>query len=254
MHKDSVWKTLGRPAVVTVGDELVFGEHANDNLRWLLRAFWDKGRPAAVALVLPDSEPVIGAWLESLLQAQHAPIFVSGGLGGTHDDCTRAGIARALGVPLVRHKACFKLLAAKYGERFTAGRQRMAMLPAGCTLIANPLGAPGFSSGCVYAFPGFPRMLHPMAEAVLNELFPATAVWAPLVYEVRLPLSEGEVAWDMESFAASHPGAQLGLYPHAEHFPREVTVRLRYDRNDPAVRTAFEQIIAAIRHRHGIPA
>jgi hypothetical protein len=42
----------------------------------------------------------------------------------------------------------------------------MAQLPRGCVLLANPIGAPGFAIGGVYAFPGFPTMLQPMATYV----------------------------------------------------------------------------------------
>ncbi len=153
-----------RPAVVTVGDELMFGERPNDNQQWLLEALQERGHPAELALTLPDAVAIIAVWLRTLLREHCFPVLVSGGLGGTHDDCTREGIANTLQVPLTRHHDCFEILAAKYGEQFTAGRQRMAMLPEGCELIANPIGAPGFFLAGVYAFPGFPNMLRPMVN------------------------------------------------------------------------------------------
>ena len=241
-----------KPAVVTVGDELLFGERGNDNQAWLLRLLRERAYPAEVAMVLPDSVPVIAKWLMVFLAGQYRPILVSGGIGGTHDDCTREGIAAALDVPLTRHETCFEILAAKYGQQFTTGRQRMALLPRGCNLIANPIGAPGFSCENIYAFPGFPSMLQPMVTQVLDRLLPDSAERRWLVQDYRLPLNEGVIAWDIEAFARQHGEARIGLYPHAERFPHEVTVRLRCDPRHNKLLETFEQLVANIKRKHGV--
>ncbi len=239
-----------KPAVVTVGDELVLGERRNDNQEWLLQSLRQRANPAEVAMVLPDSVTIIATWLKLMISEHCFPILVSGGIGGTHDDCTREGISVALKLPLIRHEACFAILAAKYGQQFTSGRQRMALLPEGCELIANPLGAPGFFIGGVYAFPGFPTMLQPMATQVLDELMPKAAEHAWLVRDYQVPLSEGLIAWDVEAFVKSHGNARIGLYPHSRGSRHEVSVRLRYHPQHPEVVTAFEQLLAAIKHKH----
>ena len=241
-----------KPAVVTVGDELLFGERSNENQTWLLQLLRERAHPAEVAIVLPDSVFDIGKWLKILLSTGCFPILVSGGIGGTHDDCTREGIAAALELALTRHQACYELLAAKYGAQFTSGRQRMALLPEGCDLIANPIGAPGFSIKSVYAFPGFPNMLQPMATQVLDRLLPDPVERRWLVSEYRLPLSEGMIAWDVESFVKQHSDVRIGLYPHAQRFPHAVTVRLRCDPRHPEVVAAFEQLMADIKRKHGL--
>jgi molybdopterin-biosynthesis enzyme MoeA-like protein len=243
-----------KPAVVTVGDELLFGERSNENQTWLLQLLRERAHPAETAMVLPDSVADIGKWLKTLLSAGCFPILVSGGIGGTHDDCTREGIAVALGVALTRHEACFEILATKYGAQFTSGRQRMALLPPGCELIANPIGAPGFSISGIYAFPGFPDMLQPMATRVLDQLLPDDSEHRWLVREYRLPLSEGVIARDIETFATRHSEVRIGLYPHAQRFPHEVTLRLRCDPRHPELIAAFEALVAEIKCKHGVDA
>ncbi len=161
-----------RPAVVTVGDELLYGERENGNQRWLLARLQELGQPAELALSLPDDLGAIAHWIAALVERGCAPILVSGGIGGTHDDCTRQAVAAGLGLGLELHPECDAILAAHYGERYTAQRRRMAELPAGCALLPNPGGAPGFRCGMVFGFPGFPDMLRPMAEAVLAEVLP----------------------------------------------------------------------------------
>lgn len=239
-----------KPAVVTVGDELMFGERSNDNQQWLLEDLRERGHPAELALILPDSVASIAAWLRMLLREQCFPVLVSGGLGGTHDDCTREGIAAALEVPLARHRDCFQILAAKYGDQFTTGRQRMAMLPEGCDLIPNPIGAPGFTLNGVYAFPGFPNMLKPMVRLVLDSILPKSDSSVYLAREYVLPMSEGMIAYDIEGFTKEHPEVRIGLYPHAERFPLEVTVRLRYKAHDQRLVADFENLLATIRQKH----
>jgi molybdopterin-biosynthesis enzyme MoeA-like protein len=223
-----------KPAVVTVGDELVMGERpTNSNERWLCAQLTARGHPARVVLQLPDDAAVIGLWLQHLLTSGHTPVLCAGGMGGTHDDKTREGVALALGVPLERHAACDVLLAAKYaasadGLGYTEERQRMAMLPRGAELVANPIGAPGLALRGVYAFPGFPSMLHPMATAVLDGLMPPPAdADARVTLEAALPLTEAALAMRCEAFAAAWSAAQLGIYPSDAQFGKLVKLRLR---------------------------
>lgn len=216
-----------KPAVITVGQEVLYGERPNDNLLWLLRAFERFGIPAAVAMVLPDDEAAIGKHLAFLVSQGYRPIFVSGGIGGTHDDRTRQGIALALERPLVRHEECFAILARRYGTRFTDQRQRMAWLPQGAQLIANPLGAPGFFVDPVYAFPGFPEMLHPMAQETLENLLRMEAPAERRALELTLKIPEGDIAEEVERFAAHHPSVEIGLYPSITPEGPTVCVRCR---------------------------
>ena len=87
--------------MVTVGDELVLGERGNENSRWMSEWLKLNLRPAGIQLSLPDDVETIAQWLKQLLQENHFPVLAAGGIGGTHDDCTRAGIAQALGLSLI---------------------------------------------------------------------------------------------------------------------------------------------------------
>ena len=54
------------PAIVTVGDELVLGEHGNENSRWMAEWLKHHFRPAVIQLSLPDDIPIIAQWLKEL--------------------------------------------------------------------------------------------------------------------------------------------------------------------------------------------
>lgn len=235
-----------RPAVVTVGDELLFGERENGNQTWLLQRLHALGQPAEVALSLPDDPGTIAHWIAALVERGCFPILVAGGLGGTHDDCTRQAVATGLGVRLELHPECDALLSARYGANYTAQRRRMAELPAGCALLPNPGGAPGFTLAGVFAFPGFPEMLRPMAEAVLAEVLPGPA-GASVTVDATLPFQEGDIALDVEAFSRAHPAARVGIYPVSGGGPPAVTLRLRAAAADTATRAAFDALLARLR-------
>lgn len=235
-----------RPAVVTVGDELIFGERINANEKWLLHLLWERGYPAQIAFSLPDDVHAIASWIRRLLDTGHYPVLVSGGLGGTHDDLTREGIAKALDVPLTKHEECFRILETRYGDRLNAERQRMAWLPQGCELIANPLGAPGFHIQGVFAFPGFPNMLQPMILDVLPAILPDKSPLQWVVREYMLPVAEGDIAEEVGRFVQRFPQVHIGIYPEAGK-RRGVVIRLRCSNDRKELMDAFDAFAEGLR-------
>ena len=77
----------------------------------------------------------------------HDYLFTTGGIGPTHDDITVDAIAEAFGVPVVVHPQARAILEDYYRDRpggLNEARLRMARVPEGAELIANPSsGAPG---------------------------------------------------------------------------------------------------------------
>jgi len=238
--------------VITVGNELTFGERRNGNQEWLCQQFFTRGFPAEVVLSLPDDEAVIAYWIRTLKDHGNRPIVVSGGIGGTHDDCTRQSIALGLDVALTRHEECYAILAAHYGDRFTDQRKRMTELPDNCKLIANPLGAPGFCIDDVYGFPGFPNMMRPMFESLADELFGDVPLPDWQMLEFALEVAEGDIAMAVEQFDHENTGVHVGIYPSTEKFRREVTVRLRYPKDLNASAEAFRIFMQQLATEHGV--
>ena len=234
----------GIPAVVTVGDELVLGERGNENSRWMSEWLKLNLRPAGVQLSLPDDVETIAQWLKQLLQENHFPVLVAGGIGGTHDDCTRAGIAQALGVPLTRHPECWEILVARYeGREMNESRSNMAMLPEGCSLIANPHGAPGFEMGGIFAFPGFPNMLQAMLPSLSHRFGPQTRELQMSEHQVRLKTREGDISDAVRQFSELHPDCKLGIYAHSGKSWGEVSLRFRYPGSRDELRLEFRQFV-----------
>jgi len=202
-------------------------------LFWLPAGFYvltDRDIPPRVAVTVGDDVEVIAEHVGQLYRADYAPILVCGGMGGTHDDHTREGIAAACGLELTTHAECRAILQKRDEERdlpFTPERQRMAEMPAGATLLFNPEGAPGFSLfGKIFAFPGFPRMLQPMLTSLLDGDASSSGIAPPVPAErqwrseeVLLATIEGAIAGCVEQSHLGKPSAVLLTLPAFRTLP-----------------------------------
>ncbi|KNC86395.1 hypothetical protein SARC_01445 [Sphaeroforma arctica JP610] len=255
LAKAATQKTI-KPAVITVGDELVLGEREhNNNEKWMIKMLTSRGAAPRLCTQVGDRVDDIASIIAFLKKSDYWPIFVSGGLGGTHDDKTREGVATSLNVPCERNEECWNILDIKYKNLpagFNEQRQRMSSLPRGCTLIRNPVGAPGFSIDGIYAYPGFPRMLHPMMEETVNSLFPDIVDFTTL--DVHLETVEAAIAKEVEEFSERWQGVgSIGIYPSNASFGM-VKLRLRYPADNEDVRADFDAMVKDMQCRLGVEA
>ena len=231
--------------IITVGDELVLGEIKNGNQDFMARALREAGLPASVAITVSDDPGDISTWIKILLNDGYGPLFISGGLGGTHDDRTRDAIAMALDLPLERHAECMEVLKRSYGARLNDQRSRMADLPPGAKLIPNSDGAPGFSINSIFAFPGFPSMLYPMLKDVLLSLESEHKLSS---LQESFDCTEGTLALEVEAFSSQWPGIQVGLYADPNPGIRRVSVKIRTQgRMDQDLEHAFRELTARLK-------
>jgi nicotinamide-nucleotide amidase len=169
-----------RCEIVAVGTELLLGEIVDTNGAWL-------GRELALAGIDVHHQVKVGDNLSRIVEALRQAlaradaVLVCGGLGPTQDDITRDAIAELLGVPLVHDEAVADRIRAMFASRGRAmpeNNLRQALVPEGCTAIADPqpgtapgLRCPVGASQVVYAVPGVPRELQAIVTgAVLPDL------------------------------------------------------------------------------------
>jgi nicotinamide-nucleotide amidase len=169
-----------RAEIVSVGTELLLGQIADTNARWMSE------RLAAIGVDVVHRQTV-GDNLERIVESldlgasRSDVVLVTGGLGPTQDDLTRDAIAVFSGRPLVRHPELEDMLRAKF-RGFSAGPMpsnnlRQADVPQGARTIAPDRGtAPGLivelATGVrIYAVPGVPdEMVEMMMGTILPEL------------------------------------------------------------------------------------
>ena len=199
-------------ALIIIGNEILSGRTQDANIHYLAGRLCTVGYPLEEVRIIPDIEEVIIKTVNELRQ-RYAFVFTTGGIGPTHDDITALSIAKAFGVDLITHPDAWDLLLAHYGkDHFIPARQRMAQVPSGATLIANPASAaPGFKMENVFVLAGVPSIMKAMAE----EIFPIymTDGTPSFSKTLRCFVAESLVADDLRQIQDQFPDVMIGSYP-----------------------------------------
>lgn len=179
------------------------------NARWLSEELFSLGVRLKRIVVVPDEVEVIASEVRQIrTQVDH--LFTSGGVGPTHDDLTIAGIAAALGRPVVRVEPLAQLLRGHYGDRCNEDVLRMADAPEGFELIAcSDRHWPVLSVENVVVLPGVPEIFRRKFQSI-RERFRT----APFTLEtVFVTLDEGLLAPTLNRVTARFPRVAIGSYP-----------------------------------------
>jgi molybdenum cofactor synthesis domain-containing protein len=200
-------------AVLMIGDELLSGRTQDTNLKTIATFLAPLGVQVGEARVVSDEPAAIAAAVNALRGA-YDYVFTTGGIGPTHDDKTADAVAQAFGVPISVREDAKAILLAHYGgpEKLNEARLRMARIPEGATLIANPVSkAPGFQLGNVFVMAGVPSIMRGMLEDVGPRLRGGAVVHS---ITCRCSgLREGDLAAGFAAIEARIPGVSLGSYP-----------------------------------------
>ncbi len=198
-------------AVLIVGDEILSGRTQDTNLNAIAQYLAVQGVEVAEARVVGDVAADIVAALNAL-RARWDYVITTGGIGPTHDDITADCVAEAFGVALYEHPEIMALLAKRNDGVVNAARARMARIPEGGGLIANPVqGPPGFYLGNVFVLAGVPSIMRGMLLDVGPRMRSGAVV---LSRTVRVTgFGEGVIAAPLEATAKAHPAMSLGSYP-----------------------------------------
>ena len=201
-----------RAAVMLIGDELLSGRTQDTNLQTIARFLAPLGVQVAYAAVVPDEPDEIVATLNKL-RANYAYVFTTGGIGPTHDDKTADAIAAAFGVPIDVRPDARAILEAHYKTTdINPARLRMARIPDGASLIANPISkAPGFHLGNVFVLAGVPSVMRGMLEDVVHRLEGGSIVRSVTVRCVSM--REGDIAKPLADLQAELIELSFGSYP-----------------------------------------
>src|SRR5947209_12489396 len=209
MGKQRIWTA----ALVVIGDEILSGRTQDKNVAQVALWLNQHGIRLAEVRIVPDDTDRIADTVNEL-RASDAYLVATGGIGPTHDDITVDAMAEALGVPVIVHPEARKILEDYYRGRpggLTEARLRMARVPEGAELIANPSsGAPGVKMGNVYIMAGVPGIAAAMLYALTGKLEGGKPIVSVTV-GARAP--ESDVADLLRETEAANPGVAIGSYP-----------------------------------------
>ena len=234
-------------AVLVIGDEILSGRTQDTNTNTIARFLAALGIDLMEARVVSDDH---GRIVEALgaLRSRWDYVFTTGGIGPTHDDITADAMAAAVGVALPEHPDALAILSRRYGDEFNAARRRMARIPEGGVLIANPVtDAPGFQIGNVFVMAGVPKIMQAMLEDVAPRLRTGAIVHAQTLKVGGV--GEGAVADVLRAAANQRRDLSFGSYPFGHGSVGEIGTHLVIrGRNADQVDAAAHDLIAELRN------
>lgn len=164
--------------LLTIGDELLYGQILDTNSQWMSVALSDVGIKVVRKTTVGDLVPEILAAFEEA-EARVDILLITGGLGPTNDDLTKDCLARYFDCGMAINEEALEEVTAFFksrGRELTEVNRQQAALPVCCQKITNALGtAPGMwfeRKGKVFmSMPGVPHeMKRMMTELVIPKL------------------------------------------------------------------------------------
>ncbi|MBO0951277.1 competence/damage-inducible protein A [Fibrella forsythiae] len=155
--------TTIRAEVITIGDEILFGQIIDTNTQWISTELTNIGiRTVRKTSVGDEASVILAALSEAAARAD--VVIITGGLGPTKDDITKKTLCEFFGVGMVRNQAALELVTGffeKRGREMTDLNRMQADLPENAEYIQNDWGtAPGMwfdQEGIVFiSLPGVP--------------------------------------------------------------------------------------------------
>ncbi len=160
---------------VIIGTELLNGRREDSHFSFLNAQLVKRGWEHKANFVIKDDPNFLKEVFSLVKSDPNSVLFSFGGIGSTPDDFTRevASLAFTGTLPL-RHCEAEKIIIDRLKERAYPHPIKMADIPKGSKLIANPINKmPGFALDDRFFFlPGFPQMAHPMIVNIFDEFYP----------------------------------------------------------------------------------
>ena len=217
--------------IITIGDEILIGQVVDTNSAWIAQQLNLIGIKVIQITSAQDTPEHI---LESLSAAENRAdlILLTGGLGPTKDDVTKAVLCQYFSTQLVFNPSVYSMVEKLFSSRnlaVSAINRKQAELPERCIPIENAVGtAPGMwfeKNGKVFvAMPGVPfEMKNMMDKQVLPKIksFFKTPV---ILHKTVLTQGIGESALSelIEDWESALPG-----FVKLAYLPSPGIVRLR---------------------------
>ena len=231
-------KTAG---IILVGNEILSGKIQDANAVYLCRELRALGVEMRRITVIPDEVDLIAREVATF-SASHDVVFTSGGVGPTHDDVTIEGVARAMGVPVVRHPRLVAMLEQYYGAALKDAHLKMAEIPAGAELLSDEnVRFPTVLMRNVYVLPGVPEIFRRKFDAI-RERFRDVPIHLRNVF---VGIGEGVLADYMNDLLRDFPDLAVGSYPEFSNPEYRVKVTLE-SRDREYVERALAQFLGRL--------
>ncbi|MEM9830127.1 MAG: competence/damage-inducible protein A [Bacteroidota bacterium] len=183
--------------VITIGDEILYGQTLDTNTQWMGRQLNAIGIKIIRKVAVGDQQEEIIKALDEATQRADI-ILITGGLGPTKDDITKKTLAEYFDTSLVVDEKVLDYVRTLFSKRnlpMNALNEAQALMPKGCTVITNTMGtAPGMwfeQDEKVYmSMPGVPYEMETMMEKSvlpkLKSIFSLPAIYHQMIQTVGI--------------------------------------------------------------------
>ena len=219
-------------STIVIGDELLIGQVTDTNSGWIARHMAPLGWESQSVRVIADDASEIKRAIDEAFSLTDL-VLMTGGLGPTKDDITKATLCSYFGGEMVLNedvKRNVDEMFARRGipmNRLTASQ---AMVPSSCQVIQNEVGtAPimwfEIDGKVLVSMPGVPVETQTMMErAVIPRLIKHFHSDVDIEYRtfVVIDYAESALAEKLEQFEQEMPS-----YIHLAYLPAQGVIRLR---------------------------
>jgi nicotinamide-nucleotide amidase len=204
--------------LIAIGNEILSGHTVNTNATFLSQELLKNGYSINQHLVIQDDKKIIQKVLKAAIK-KYDLVIVTGGIGPTIDDKTKAVLAEIFSSPVKLNEEIYADLLTRYPHLKTL--QEQANIPEKAYCFKNSLGTAygmAFNEGGKYllSLPGVPQE---MKEMFIKEALPFILEKFPLqkkIYEKNLYFSIlEEITVDplLRKLEQENPDIQIGIYP-----------------------------------------
>lgn len=205
---------MNNAIILIIGNEILSGRTLDQNANFIATRCSKIGIDLYEIRIIPDKISVIKkAVLEGSKKYKY--VFVTGGIGPTHDDVTALAISLAFKRKLILNKKAKELLKNYYKSsniKLNDSRMKMAYLPMRSKLILNSVSAaPGFNIKNVWVMAGVPKIMQAMfVNSVEPNLKKGKKTHAR---SIKVNIPEGDIAEILKKFSLKYSKIDIGSYP-----------------------------------------
>lgn len=240
---------MPRAELLSIGSELLLGETVDTNAAHLGSEMAAIGLPLDGVRMLPDDRQVLADAFRQA-RARSTVVLATGGLGPTHDDLSREGLADALGEMLGEDPGLLVTLEqrfASFGPMPVANRRQALLVPS-AEPLPNPIGsAPGWwvdRDGVIVALmPGVPSEMRRMWTEQVRPRLTAHFGLPPLAIRSVKAFGIGESAMAErlgDLLTAPPAGVETGIYARDDGVHVRFSTRGEAGELTPLVERALE--------------
>jgi len=220
--------------IITIGDELLIGQIVNTNASYIAKLLNDTGVAVARTTTVGDDPKAILTAFRSAWK-QHDIVIATGGLGPTHDDISKAVVAKFFGKELIRHQPTLRLVRERFAKlgyaRMPEVNVGQAMVPEGFKVLRNDRGT---APGLLFHEEGKTFVILPGVPAEMELLMTSGVIPAiRKLYKVKLSailhrtLMTSGIGESVLATRVGDPKEFLGKATTLAFLPRAGTVRIR---------------------------